>query len=273
MNPTVVPGFPICTGGAGVDAPSGVRLFARGARVILVLFAAVLLFGGGRVAHSQVPDSLGRFCKESARRTVNLDTRGLGAMYCSSSPALVTPLTWAHASARPIFYGAVPAAWLGALFTAEDAAYADAYRLTMSQGTTYGLVLALKRAVGRPRPFVRRSLVSRSSYFHTAADADAFTSFPSGHAAVSATIVTSWSLSHPEWYVIAPGVVWATSVSLSRLHLGVHYPSDILVGVGIGVGMAILVHELRATLTPDVIRTESRASLATPPPLTIRIRF
>ena len=241
--------------------------------LVAVLFFVLVLLGGPRVGQGQARDTLGGFCEDPARRTRTIDTRGLGAVYCASSPLLVTPLQAAHASARPVFFGAVPAAWGGALIAGEKHAYADAFRLTVSQGATYGVVLALKHAVGRPRPYVRPAIVSRSSHYATGSESAAFTSFPSGHASVSATLVTSWSLSHPRWYVIGPGAVWATAVSLSRLHLGVHYPSDVLVGAGIGVGMAFLVHHLRGTLTPDVIRADARNGLHAPPPITLQFRF
>jgi membrane-associated phospholipid phosphatase len=43
-------------------------------------------------------------------------------------------------------------------------------------------------------------------------------------------------------------------VSLSRLYLGVHYPSDVIVGAALGVGMAVLVHQVRAAITPSALR-------------------
>ena len=73
---------------------------------------------------------------------------------------------------------------------------------------------------------------------------------PSGHAALSFALVTSWSLSHPRWYVIAPGAVWASSVAVSRVWLGVHYPTDILAGAAIGAGVALLVYLVREIITP-----------------------
>jgi hypothetical protein len=237
------------------------------------LILVVLLIGMGGHAHAQHSSGSDTFCREEARRTATLDARGLGTVYCAASPVLTRPLLAAHASARPVFYGVVPLAWGAAALLRDNGEYADVYRLTLAQGATYGLVLGLKHAVGRPRPYVRRALTSRSDHYGASTQADAYTSFPSGHAAISATLVASWTLSHPKWYVWGPGAVWAVGVSLSRLHLGVHYPSDVLVGAGIGIGMAVLLHQVRSTITPEIVRGQSTAAFRSPPPLTIRIRF
>jgi membrane-associated phospholipid phosphatase len=52
------------------------------------------------------------------------------------------------------------------------------------------------------------------------------------------------SIAFPKWYVIAPSFLWASGVGYSRMHLGVHYPSDVLVGALVGSGTAFLTHFL-----------------------------
>lgn len=63
-------------------------------------------------------------------------------------------------------------------------------------------------------------------------------SFPSGHTAAAFSLATSLSITYPKWYVIAPSAVWACGVGFARMNQGVHYPSDVLTGAGIGVGCA-----------------------------------
>jgi membrane-associated phospholipid phosphatase len=92
---------------------------------------------------------------------------------------------------------------------------------------------ALKLAFKRDRPFVTYP------YLDKQADAGSY-SFPSGHTSSAFTLATSLSLAFPKWYVIVPSYVYACAAGYSRLHLGVHYPSDILAGAIVGTGSSLL---------------------------------
>lgn len=88
----------------------------------------------------------------------------------------------------------------------------------------------LKTGVVRNRPFVTHPSIQLG-----AMPLDQY-SFPSGHTlhAVSFTLVAS---AH---FPILAGVLvpFAVLVALSRMILGLHYPSDVLAGAAIGVGTA-----------------------------------
>ncbi len=65
------------------------------------------------------------------------------------------------------------------------------------------------------------------------------TSFPSGHSASAFAFVTGACAELP---ILAPALVpLAGAVAYSRVHTGVHYPSDVAVGVGIGIASGLLV--------------------------------
>lgn len=103
---------------------------------------------------------------------------------------------------------------------------------------TSGLVtITMKFAINRDRPFVTYLDIQQLSSAGTP-------SFPSGHTSEAFATATSLSLAFPKWYVIAPSFLWASAAGYSRMHLGVHYPSDVLVGALIGSGSAWLCHEL-----------------------------
>ena len=62
-------------------------------------------------------------------------------------------------------------------------------------------------------------------------------SFPSGHTSAAFLMVT---LINIEFGVLAtPLYVWALIVSISRIILGVHFPTDIMVGSLMGTGIAL----------------------------------
>lgn len=103
------------------------------------------------------------------------------------------------------------------------------------------ITTTLKYTIDRDRPFETypdiQNLVGAGS-----------PSFPSGHTSEAFATATSLSLAFPKWYVIAPAYIWAGAAGYSRMHLGVHYPSDVLVGALVGAGSAWLCKELNDRL-------------------------
>ena len=99
----------------------------------------------------------------------------------------------------------------------------------------------LKNSVKRTRPFITypdiEKVTSGGSY-----------SFPSGHTSDAFSLATSVTLAYPKWYVIVPAFAWAGAVGYSRMDLGVHYPSDVLMGAITGAGSAYLCYKGRQWL-------------------------
>jgi membrane-associated phospholipid phosphatase len=103
---------------------------------------------------------------------------------------------------------------------------------------SFAAVLLIKRLVKRPRPFLGNF---RIIPVYIAGDY----SFPSGHSSSSVSTATALSLAYPKWYVIAPSVLWASSVAYSRMYLGLHYPSDVATGTLLGAGTAVYLNTIR----------------------------
>ncbi|GGT86111.1 MULTISPECIES: bifunctional phosphatase PAP2/diacylglycerol kinase family protein [Streptomyces] len=86
------------------------------------------------------------------------------------------------------------------------------------------------------------------------------TSFPSGHSASAAAFTAGVALESPGWG--AAVLPMAASVAFSRVYTGVHYPSDVLVGAGLGVGAAYAVRGLAPTR--DLVATPARPRVELP---------
>ena len=92
------------------------------------------------------------------------------------------------------------------------------------------LVLAIKFGVRRRRPEGEWGRIYRFTDPH---------SFPSGHAARAFLIATIAAGLGPAWLAIALWI-WAPLVALARVAMGVHYLSDILAGMLLGVLIALI---------------------------------
>lgn len=118
----------------------------------------------------------------------------------------------------PLIYGA--GAWLAVA------------RMAMVGFTGVALYKYLKSRLVRERPYISfATIVPGTSVL------DRY-SFPSGHTlhAVSFTVLITQSF--PELSIVC--VPFAVLVAMSRVVLGLHYPSDVLAGGSIGAGLAIL---------------------------------
>jgi membrane-associated phospholipid phosphatase len=67
-------------------------------------------------------------------------------------------------------------------------------------------------------------------------------SFPSGHTTEAFASAMALTLLFPSWKVAVPAFTWALLIAYTRVHLGVHFPFDILGGVIIGISSAYLLH-------------------------------
>ncbi len=107
--------------------------------------------------------------------------------------------------------------------------------LMMGAALIFGLVLCnliLKPTVARIRPYEIaegvKLLIERQSDF----------SFPSGHTAASFEAATVLMMRDKRFGI--PALVLAAIIAFSRMYLYVHYPTDILGGIAVGVLCGVL---------------------------------
>lgn len=105
----------------------------------------------------------------------------------------------------------------------------DGVRSALAIGSAMVVSYTLKYAIDRQRPYEK--------YPDILPYADDFSSsFPSGHTTAAFATATTLTMLKPKWYVIVPAYGYASLIAYSRMHLGMHYPSDVLMGALIGSG-------------------------------------
>jgi undecaprenyl-diphosphatase len=112
----------------------------------------------------------------------------------------------------------------------QKAAYTAASILLNTASTTL-----LKNVVKRERPYN-----TYTGIFPDKIESDY--AFPSGHTSSAFATATSLAIATKKWYVAVPAFAWSASVGYSRIYLGQHYPSDVIMGAIVGTSSAIICH-------------------------------
>lgn len=119
----------------------------------------------------------------------------------------------------------------GVLVEGTRAAMAELLAAGAASGVTAVLANGLKLLVRRPRPWLTLPELQP-----LAAPRERW-SFPSSHAATSAAFAAALLVvGHPLAAVVA---AWSLVVAFSRVYLSLHYPSDVLAGAVLGVGIGV----------------------------------
>lgn len=89
--------------------------------------------------------------------------------------------------------------------------------------------------------------------------------FPSGHTTRAFALAMLLALRTRDWRWGAPLFSYATAVGLSRIYVGVHWPSDVVGGALLGVAWAVAFERISRTARYSRIRGRVLARLGGPP--------
>jgi len=140
--------------------------------------------------------------------------------------------------AAPLAYSIPLALLVYAFLKKKKTLQEKSFYIIQSALLALALSTLLKQIIARPRPFVSYPFLEKLSTGGSG-------SFPSGHTSDAFTLAASLSFAFPRWYVILPAYAWAGAVGYSRMHLGVHYPSDVAASIVLGTLCSFVTYQLK----------------------------
>jgi len=196
-------------GSAGLDLRSWAKSLRAAERVILIcIIGFVLALLGLRILGTSADTSLSI------------------ALYNLISGNTLVPIIYGIATVGDLIW--VPLVFWLYVFRKDSNEWTSSLMLAVAMVTAMALTDLLKTAFNLPRPFQVSSLgISARGEIPTNPG------FPSGHTTNAFTVATVIWSRYPAWRV--PFVVLAISTGVSMVILGLHFPSDVLGGVFLGI--------------------------------------
>lgn len=169
------------------------------------------------------------------RQPLGLDLTIITAFHSIHSPFLNSFFLFVTSLGSPLVVAVIGAVLVGLCLYKKW--YRGATALVAGVGGATVANLILKGIFARTRPSIFTPLVRETSY-----------SFPSGHAMVSSAFVfiVILLLWHTKYRIPAVilGLLATLLIGLSRIYLGVHYPSDVIAGWSVGLVWAVITGSL-----------------------------
>jgi undecaprenyl-diphosphatase len=196
-------------GRAGLDLRSWAESLRVAKRIILVCVAGIVLALLGL-----------RILGTSA------DTYLLLALYNSISGNTLVPIIYGIATLGDLVW--VPLVFWLYVFRTDSNEWTSSLILAVAMVAAMGLTDLLKAAFNLPRPFQVTSLGIMAR-----GELPTNPGFPSGHTTNAFTVATVIWSRYPAWRI--PFSVLAIATGVSMIILGLHFPSDVIGGVFLGI--------------------------------------
>lgn len=174
----------------------------------------------------------------------NNDINILRDVYNNRNTSLDDPMLYLSRSVTPVSM-ALPLTLLATGYIKDDTEiWHLGVRSALGVGSAVTFSYILKHTVDRNRPYEKYPEIQPITKDFTS-------SFPSGHTTSAFATATTLTMISKKWYVLVPAWGYAAGVAYSRLHLGMHYPTDILAGALIGSGCSFLSFKINKLLRKD----------------------
>ncbi|MBP7837371.1 phosphatase PAP2 family protein [Candidatus Saccharibacteria bacterium] len=168
-------------------------------------------------------------------RTIFIDAPVINAIQSLSSASVTVLMKLLTHAGDKILVGITAVAIAGGLFIRHR--QKDALMVLVTIGGSAALNIIFKLIFARPRPTPALALIVEDGF-----------SFPSGHAMAAAVlaVIVILLIRHSRWRIAVScaAVGYMIIVGISRIYLGVHYPSDILAGFCVSIAWAVVVYSI-----------------------------
>jgi len=201
------------------------------------LLAALLLFWTPVIIFSKLAGEI------LEREPIALDTVILDIIHSTQSPLFDGIFLFFTTAGNVEFILPITATIIAILLYKKQRT--NALIITFGVGGAAAANLILKELFHRDRPVFWQSLITETGY-----------SFPSGHAMISAALIVClvallWGTRWRFVAIVCGGAVIAM-VGISRLYMGVHYPTDVVAGWSAGLIWALLVVMIVRDVSPKL---------------------
>lgn len=168
----------------------------------------------------------------------NLDLRILKSINKNDYPKWDKTMHYTSLSIYPALVIAPSSIFLNGYLKNDKVMMRNGVKTAAGIGLNILLTTGLKYSINRKRPFVQypNDIIKRDNVGPY--------SFPSGHTSSAFAMATAVTLSTKKWYIAVPSYIYACGVGYSRMRLGVHFPSDVLGGMVVGIGSSLLVWQI-----------------------------
>ena len=162
-----------------------------------------------------------------------LDIQLLRGLYENRNPSFDSTFIVITDSAAALAFGIPAIIMIHGLFRKNKLQWRNALTVIIAVAIAAIMANIIKFSLDTPRPYEIYPFIAKLS-------SGGSPSFPSGHTTDAFAFAVAAGLVYSKWYILLPGLIWATLVGISRMWLGVHYPSDVIAGAILGTACALL---------------------------------